>query len=104
MKQRLIILLACSTLMLAGCGSFLATMQVDTIEDEPVERTMGQMIEDDKAGFGVDGWADVQVVTCLSGGGKGEWAVVQPGGAPVAWAPTLRKKSQNLPLAGTSNN
>jgi osmotically-inducible protein OsmY len=47
MKQRLIILLACSALMLAGCGSFLATMQVDTIEDEPVKRTMGQVIEDD---------------------------------------------------------
>ena len=47
MKQRLIILLASSALMLAGCGSFLATMQVDTIEDEPVKRTMGQVIEDD---------------------------------------------------------
>jgi len=47
MKQLAIILLACSALALSGCGNFLATMKVDTIEDEPVERTMGQMIEDD---------------------------------------------------------
>ena len=47
MKQYLVILLACSALILSGCGSMLATMQVDTIEDEPVERTMGQVIEDD---------------------------------------------------------
>jgi len=47
MKQYLAILLACSVLTLSGCGSLLATMQVDTIEDEPVERTMAQVIEDD---------------------------------------------------------
>jgi len=47
MKQLLIALLACGTLALSGCGSFLATMKVDTIEDEPVKRTMGQVIEDD---------------------------------------------------------
>jgi osmotically-inducible protein OsmY len=47
MKQCLAILLACSVLALSGCGSLLATMQVDTIEDEPVERTIAQVIEDD---------------------------------------------------------
>ena len=47
MKQRLIALLTCCALALPGCGSVLSTMRVDTIEDEPVERTMGQMLEDD---------------------------------------------------------
>lgn len=47
MKQLFIALLAVSALALSGCGSFLATMQVDTIEDESVERTMAQVIEDD---------------------------------------------------------
>ena len=42
-------LIASSMIALSGCGSILATMQVDTIEDEPVERTMGQMIEDDNS-------------------------------------------------------
>jgi osmotically-inducible protein OsmY len=40
-------LLLCSLLTLTGCGSFLATMQADTIEDDPGERTVGQLIEDD---------------------------------------------------------
>ena len=41
-------LLTCSLIiLLSGCGSFLATMQADTIEDDPGERTMGQLIEDD---------------------------------------------------------
>ena len=47
MKLLLTALLTCSLLALSGCGSLLATMQVGTIEDEPVERTMGQVIEDD---------------------------------------------------------
>ena len=47
MKHPLLILLACSALMLSGCGSMLATMQVDTIEKESTERTTAQMIEDD---------------------------------------------------------
>ncbi len=34
-------------LTLGGCGSMLATMQVDTIEDEPTERTMAQQFEDE---------------------------------------------------------
>ena len=47
MKSFLACLVACSALALSGCGSLLATMNVDTIEDDPVERTMGQKIEDD---------------------------------------------------------
>jgi osmotically-inducible protein OsmY len=35
------------TAVLSACGSFLATMEVDTIEDDPGERTLGQIIEDD---------------------------------------------------------
>jgi len=34
-------------LALSGCGSFLATMQSNSIEDDPGERTMGQQIEDE---------------------------------------------------------
>ena len=41
-------LLACSLfLLLSACGSFLATMEADTIDDDPGERTLGQLIEDD---------------------------------------------------------
>ncbi len=47
MKQTLLTLFTCGLLLLSGCGSFLATMQKDTIEDDPGERTLGQMIEDD---------------------------------------------------------
>jgi osmotically-inducible protein OsmY len=32
---------------LAGCGSLLASLEVDTIEDEPTERTMAQQFEDE---------------------------------------------------------
>jgi osmotically-inducible protein OsmY len=40
--------LACGlTLLLSACGSLLATMEADTIEDDPGERTIGQLIEDD---------------------------------------------------------
>jgi osmotically-inducible protein OsmY len=39
--------LATCTLLLAACGNLLATMQADTIEEDPGERTFGQMIEDD---------------------------------------------------------
>jgi osmotically-inducible protein OsmY len=35
------------TLSLSGCGSLLATMEVDTIEDEPDERTLAQQLEDE---------------------------------------------------------
>lgn len=47
MKRLSIAILTCSTLLLSGCGSLLATMQVDTIEDDPVERTTAQVIADD---------------------------------------------------------
>ena len=40
--------IACGlSLLLSGCGSLLATMQADTIEDESDERTIAQVIEDD---------------------------------------------------------
>ncbi len=35
------------SLLLTACGSVLATMEADTIEDDPGERTIGQIIEDD---------------------------------------------------------
>lgn len=40
-------LVSCAILLLHGCGSLLSTMQVDTIEDDPAERTTAQMLEDD---------------------------------------------------------
>lgn len=43
----LIPLLTTVILCLSGCGSFLATMEKGTIDDDPGERTMGQLIEDD---------------------------------------------------------
>ncbi len=33
--------------MLSGCGSFLASMQSDTIDDDPGERTYGQQLDDE---------------------------------------------------------
>ena len=36
-----------ATLLLSGCGSFLATLQSNPIIDDPGERTMGQQIEDE---------------------------------------------------------
>lgn len=46
MKRRLFAMLTCSLFLLPGCGSLLATMNVDTIEDDPAERTLAQIIED----------------------------------------------------------
>lgn len=40
------ILLACCWLTLSGCGSLLASMGKDTIDDPPKERTFAQVIED----------------------------------------------------------
>ena len=41
-------LIACGlSVFLSACGSLLATMQADTIEDESDERTIAQVIEDD---------------------------------------------------------
>jgi len=37
----------CATLILSGCGSFLATMESDTIDDNPGERTLGQQLDDE---------------------------------------------------------
>jgi osmotically-inducible protein OsmY len=39
----LLLTLALST---TGCGSFLAALETNSIEDDPVERTLGQQIED----------------------------------------------------------
>jgi len=36
-----------TVLLTSGCGSMLAAMQVGTIEDEPVERTLARQIEDE---------------------------------------------------------
>ena len=47
MKRTLLPLVTCGLLLLSGCGSFLAAIQTDTIEDDPGKRTLGQMIEDD---------------------------------------------------------
>jgi osmotically-inducible protein OsmY len=33
--------------LLSGCGSFMATMQSDTIEEDPGERTFGQQLDDE---------------------------------------------------------
>ncbi len=46
MRPIFALLLACCILGLSGCGSFLASMQMDTIDDQPNERTMAQMLED----------------------------------------------------------
>lgn len=47
MRRYLVALMTCSLFIFSGCGSILATMQVDTIEDDPGERTLAQIIEDD---------------------------------------------------------
>jgi osmotically-inducible protein OsmY len=46
MRPIFALLLACCIVGLSGCGSFLASMQMDTIDDQPNERTMAQMLED----------------------------------------------------------
>lgn len=47
MKLLVTALLSASLLLLSGCGSVLATLKTDTIEDSATQRTLGQMIEDD---------------------------------------------------------
>ena len=48
MIQRLFFTLFClSLLALGGCGSLLATMEVDAIEEDEGERTMGRWLEDE---------------------------------------------------------
>jgi len=45
---RFILPLATTALLtLSGCGNLLATMEVDTIDDEVTERTLGQQVEDE---------------------------------------------------------
>jgi len=40
------LLLTSSVLLLSACGSLLASMHVGTIEDQPTERTVAQILED----------------------------------------------------------
>lgn len=47
MKYVLTSLVLIASLTLTGCGSFLAAMQSNTMEDDPGERTMGQQLEDE---------------------------------------------------------
>jgi len=47
MKYLAYSLALCSFLILTGCGSLLASMESNSIEDDPGERTMGQQIEDE---------------------------------------------------------
>ena len=48
MIQRLFFTLFCLSLFtLGGCGSMLATMEVDAIEEDEGERTMGRWLEDE---------------------------------------------------------
>ena len=47
MTKYLSLLLLIVSFSLGGCGSFLATMQSDTIEDDPGERTFGQQLDDE---------------------------------------------------------
>jgi len=47
MTSRLPALALCAGLLLTGCGSLLATMHADPIQDEPGERTLAQQIEDE---------------------------------------------------------
>ncbi len=47
MKYLLIALLCSTLLSLTGCGSLLATMEADTIEEDEGERTLGAYIEDE---------------------------------------------------------
>ena len=46
-RYTLLAFLIVGLLSLGGCGSLLATMEVDTIEDEPTDRTLAQQIEDE---------------------------------------------------------
>ena len=47
MKKMLSAIALVATLGLSGCGSFLATMQSDTISDDLGERTLGQQLDDE---------------------------------------------------------
>jgi len=47
MKQALTASLLAVCLILTGCGSFLATIDSNSLEDDPGERTLGQQLEDE---------------------------------------------------------
>lgn len=47
MKYTLAYIALAASLTLTGCGSFLATMQSNALEEDPGERTMGQQLEDE---------------------------------------------------------
>jgi osmotically-inducible protein OsmY len=47
MKQIAPLFALLSSLLLAGCGSMLAAVEADSIEDKPEERTMAQRLEDE---------------------------------------------------------
>ncbi len=47
MKLLITSALLCATFLVSGCGSLLASMDSNAIEDDPGERTMGQQIEDE---------------------------------------------------------
>lgn len=47
MKYTIAYITLVTSLTLTGCGSFLATMQSNTLEEDPGERTMGQQLEDE---------------------------------------------------------
>lgn len=46
MRPILTVLLTCSWLCLSGCGSLLASMGVGSIDDQPKDRTVAQLLED----------------------------------------------------------
>jgi osmotically-inducible protein OsmY len=46
MRPILATVLLCCWLSLSGCGSLLSSMQLDSIDDHPKERTVAQVIED----------------------------------------------------------
>lgn len=47
MKSTLSITALCASLLLSGCGSLLATLQSNSLNDDPGQRTMGQQLEDE---------------------------------------------------------
>jgi osmotically-inducible protein OsmY len=47
MKRITLALTVCASVALTGCGSFLKTIEADPIHDEPAERTMAQLMEDE---------------------------------------------------------
>ena len=47
MTRTLTLIFFCTCLALSGCGSFLASMESNTLEDDPGERTLGQQLDDE---------------------------------------------------------